>query len=186
MPSTTAQLVEAAQRGDTRAISELVARSHSRVRRFARMLCRTSEDAEEATQEALIVVYRRVGTLRAPAALGSWLFQVVRRECTRRARIALRVHAPPPRWEPSPEEVVFTRLELARITSSIAQLEPEQRAVLLLRDVHGLSGAATAERLGVSRAAMKSRLHRARERFRSELAVSLEGHADETETQSPG
>jgi RNA polymerase sigma factor (sigma-70 family) len=168
---TDTQLVEAAQRGDAEAISELVARSHVRVRRFAHMLCSTPEDAEEATQEALIILYRKIGTLRVAAALGSWMFQVTRRECIRRSRIALRVHAPAAECEPSAEEVVIARLELERIASSIAQLEPEQRAVLVLRDVHGLSGAATAECLGVSRAAMKSRLHRAREHFRSQLAV---------------
>ncbi|HWX87794.1 MAG TPA: RNA polymerase sigma factor [Solirubrobacteraceae bacterium] len=169
---TNEQLVDAAQRGDAGAISELVARSHVRVRRFAHMLCSTPEDAEEATQEALIILYRKIGTLRVAAALGSWMFQVTRRECIRRSKIALRVHAPRTECEPSAEEVVIARLELERIASSIAQLEPEQRAVLVLRDVHGLSGAATAERLGVSRAAMKSRLHRAREHFRSQLAAN--------------
>jgi RNA polymerase sigma factor (sigma-70 family) len=169
---TDAQLVEAAQHGDEAAISELVARSHVRVRRFAHLFCSTPEDAEEATQEALIILYRKIGTLRAAAALGAWMFQVTRRECIRRSRIVVRVHAPAPECERSAEEVAFARLELEQIASSIARLEPEQRAVLVLRDVQGLSGAIAAERLGVSRAAMKSRLHRAREQFRSQLAGS--------------
>jgi len=170
-------LVAAAQGGNPEAIAELVERSHPRVRRFAHMLCATPEDAEEATQEALIVLYQKVGTLRAAAALGSWLFQVVRNECIRRSKIALRIHTPSVGHEPSAEETAIARLELARITAVIARLEPEHRAVLVLRDVQGLSGAATAEQLGVTRAAMKSRLHRARESFRAQLAVGFGGLA---------
>lgn len=168
---TDAELVEAAQQGDADAISELLERSHVRVRRFAHLLCSTPEDAEEAAQEALIILYRKVGTLRVAAALGAWLFEITRRECIRRSRIALRVHLSPTDCEASAEDVAVARLELQRIAGSIARLESEQRAVLVLRDVHGLSGAATAERLGVSRAAMKSRLHRAREQLRSQLAA---------------
>ena len=168
---TDEQVVDAARGGDSEAIAELVARSHKRVRRFAHLLCSTPEDAEEAAQDALIVLYRRIGTLRATAALGSWVFQIVRRECIRRSKITLRLHPTRTEHEPSAEDVAIARLELMAIAEAIAQLEPEQRAVLLLRDVHGLSGAEAAQRLGVSRPAMKSRLHRAREAFRSELAV---------------
>ncbi len=164
------RLVDMARQGDGHAIAELVIRSRPRVRRFAHLLCRSPEDAEEATQEALIVLYRRIGTLRVAAALTSWLFQVVRNECTRRSRVALRVHGPAAPCAPSAEEVALVRLELARIAESIARLPDEQRAVLVLRDLQGLSGAETAERLGLGRAAMKSRLHRARESFRSQLA----------------
>lgn len=165
-----ARIVEAARHGDAEAITALVERSHARVRRFAHMLCATPEDAEEAAQDALIVLYRRVGTLRATAALGSWLFQIVRRECLRRSKIALNFHAPRSDSEPSAEDVAIARLELKRIADAIAELEPEQRSVLVLRDVYGLSGAETAQQMGVSRAAMKSRLHRARERFRDQVA----------------
>lgn len=168
---TDEQVVDAARGGDSEAIAELVARSHKRVRRFASLLCSTPEDAEEAAQDALIVLYRKIGTLRATAALGSWVFQIVRRECIRRSKIAFRLHPSQTEHEPSAEDAAIARLELMAIVEAIAQLEPEQRAVLLLRDVHGLSGADTAQRLGVSRPAMKSRLHRAREAFRSELAV---------------
>lgn len=166
---TDEQVVDAARSGDSDAIAELVTRSHRRVRRFAHLLCSTPEDAEEAAQDALIVLYRRIGTLRATAALGSWMFQIVRRECIRRSKIAFGLHTPHSDRQPSAEDVAIARLELMRIADSIAKLAPEQRAVLVLRDVYGLSGADTARRLGVSRAAMKSRLHRARERFRDRL-----------------
>jgi RNA polymerase sigma factor (sigma-70 family) len=171
----TEQVVNAAQQGDPRAIAILVSGSHGHVQRFARTLCSTPEDAEDAAQEALIVLYRKIGTLRAAAALASWMFRIVRNECIRRSRLALRKPDPAATVEPSAEDAALARLEVERIVDSIAALPAEQRAVLVLRDIQCLSGAATAEALGLSRAAMKSRLHRGREALHARL-----GALDET------
>ena len=65
------QLITAAQEGDARAIAALVSGSRPHVRRFAHTLCASPEDAEDAAQEALLVLYRKIGTLRASAALAS-------------------------------------------------------------------------------------------------------------------
>ena len=167
----TEQVVCAAQEGDTRAIAALLSGSHGHVRRFARTLCSTPEDAEDAAQEALIVLYRKIGTLRATAALGSWMFQVVRNECIRRSRVTLRGRLATTMVEPSAEDAALARLEVKRIVDAIAGLPDEQRTVLVLRDIQGLSGAATAQALGLSRAAMKSRLHRGRASLRSRLTA---------------
>ncbi len=167
----TERVVSAAQQGDPRAIATLLDGSHAHVRRFARTLCSTPEDAEDAAQEALIVLYRKIGTLRTAAALASWMFQIVRNECIRRSRLVLRRPTSTATVEPSAEDAALVRLELERIVDSIAGLPPEQRAALVLRDIQGLSGAATAQALGVSRAAMKSRLHRGRETLRSRLVA---------------
>lgn len=170
----TEQVINAAQQGDPRAIAILLDGSHAHVHRFARTLCSTPEDAEEATQEALIVLYQKIGTLRAAAALASWMFQIVRHECIRRSRMALRgaMHISPPPTEASVEELALVRLEVERIVDSIAALPADQRSVLVLRDIQGLSGKATAQTLGLSRAAMKSRLHRGRETLRAQLKMS--------------
>lgn len=165
----TDQVVSAAQQGDPGAIATLLDGSHAHVQRFARTLCSTPEDAEDAAQEALIVLYRKIGTLRATAALASWMFQIVRNECIRRSRLTLRIPVFAEMVELSAEDAALARLEMERIVGSIAGLPSEQRAVLVLRDVQGLSGAATAQALGLSRAAMKSRLHRGRETLRSRL-----------------
>lgn len=163
------QVVSAAKQGDPRAIAALLDGSHAHVRRFARTLCSTPEDAEDAAQEALIVLYRKIGTLRATAALASWMFKIVRNECIRRSRITLHRPISAAMAEPSAEDATLARLELQQIVDSIAGLPPEQRVVLVLRDIQGLSGSATAQTLGLSRAAMKSRLHRGREALRSAL-----------------
>jgi RNA polymerase sigma factor (sigma-70 family) len=166
------QVVSAAQQGDPRAIELLVDASHLHIRRFARTLCSTPEDAEDAAQEALILLYRKIGTLRVAAALASWVFQIVRHECIRRSRLALqRPLLAVAVAEPSAEDAAIARMEMQRIVDCVAALPSDQRAVLVLRDIQGLSGAATAQALGLSRAAMKSRLHRGREALRSNLGI---------------
>lgn len=163
------QIIAAAQQGDPGAITTLISGSHAHVQRFAHTLCSTPEDAEDAAQEALIVLYRKIGTLRATAALASWMFQIVRNECIRRSRFTLHKPSVAATVEPSAEDTALARLEMERIVDCIAGLPPEQRSALVLRDIHGMSGAATAQALGLSRAAMKSRLHRGRETLRSRL-----------------
>ncbi|MBO8202979.1 RNA polymerase sigma factor [Streptomyces smyrnaeus] len=163
------QLVVAAQRGDIEAITALVSGAHPNVVRFARTLCATPEDAEDAAQEALIILYRRIGMLRASGALASWMFRIVRNECLRRARTMLR-HPTRPRQHPprvdaavrSAEEEALQRLEAGRVAAAVATLPADQRRVLIMRDIQGHSGRAVADALGLSTAAMKSRLHRAR------------------------
>lgn len=174
------QVVSAAKQGDSRAIAILLDGSHAHVQRFARTLCSTPEDAEDAAQEALIVLYRKIGTLRATAALASWVFQIVRNECIRRSRVVLHGPIATEMAEPSAEDAALARLEMQRIVDSIARLPPEQRAVLVLRDIQGVSGSATAQALGLSRAAMKSRLHRGRETVRSALRTpnNMTSHGD--------
>lgn len=157
-------VVEAARDGDVESIAELIRASHPHVRRFAHALCATPQDAEDAAQEALIILYRKIGMLRASKALASWLFRIVRHECMRlfRPRAAETPDKPEPVVARSVEEEVLTRLDAAEVARAIAALPAEQREVLILRDVRGLSGAATAEALALSLPAMKSRLHRAR------------------------
>uniref|UniRef100_A0AAU2JNU8 Sigma-70 family RNA polymerase sigma factor n=1 Tax=Streptomyces sp. NBC_00049 TaxID=2903617 RepID=A0AAU2JNU8_9ACTN len=166
-------LIVAAQGGDVEAITALVSGSHPNVRRFAYSLCASPEDAEDAAQEALIILYRKIGMLRASGALASWMFRIVRNECLRRARPTLRERAPLP--EPavmSAEDEVLRRLEAGRVARAIAALPADQRRVLVMRDIQGHSGRMAADALGLSAAAMKSRLHRARAALRLTLLDS--------------
>ena len=84
-------------------------------------------------------------------ALGSWMFQIVRHECIGRTRLAFSGRRRRPASEPSAEEEVLTQLAVERIVDSIGALPADQRAVLVLRDIQGESGAATARALGLSR-----------------------------------
>ncbi|MGW7518363.1 RNA polymerase sigma factor [Streptomyces sp. NPDC054796] len=164
------QLVSAAQRGDESSIEMLISGVYPHVRRFAFSLCASSQDAEDAAQEAMIVLFRRIGTLRATAALASWMFRIVRNECLRRARrLAHRSETAVDTAVSSAENDVLGRLEIERLTDVIASLPDDQRRVLIMRDIQGLPGKTVASALGLSTSAMKSRLHRARRAVREGL-----------------
>ncbi|MEU0152055.1 RNA polymerase sigma factor [Micromonospora fulviviridis] len=165
----SAQLVAAARDGHVESLTALVANTHPHVLRFAHTLCASPQDAEDAAQEALLILFRKVGTLRSIAALSSWIFRIVRNECLRRMRR--------PEWDDlggasaaeSPEDEVIRHLEAERVARAIAALPDMQRRVLILRDVQGHPGSAVADSLGLSLAAMKSQLHRARANVQAAL-----------------
>ncbi|MFI9784143.1 RNA polymerase sigma factor [Kitasatospora sp. NPDC051984] len=164
------EVIAAARCGDPESIDALVAGAHPTVRRFAHSLCASPEDAEDAAQEALIILYRRIGMLRATGALASWLFRIVRNECLRRVRPAPAAPEAPAGEADSAEQEALRRLDTERVAAAIAALPADQRRVLIMRDLQGYGGRAVAEALGLSTAAMKSRLHRARAAVRAELA----------------
>ncbi|MEU8305603.1 RNA polymerase sigma factor [Actinomadura sp. NPDC048955] len=174
------RLIASAQGGDLESIAALVSGSHPHVRRFARTLCASPEDAEDAAQEALIILYRKIGTLRASGALASWMFRIVRNECLRRARLR------PPHYDDVPdagtvsaEDEVLQRLEAGRVAAAIAALPADQRNVLIMRDIQGYSGRMVADALGLSVPAMKSRLHRARASVQQALQGALDSVSGE-------
>ncbi|MEJ1268670.1 sigma-70 family RNA polymerase sigma factor [Pantoea ananatis] len=88
----TQSLIEAAQTGDSNAISTLLAVTQADVRRYARRHCHAS-DVDDAVQESLLVISRKVAGLKAAAAFSSWLFTVIRRECQKLQRMMFR-HEP--------------------------------------------------------------------------------------------
>jgi len=94
--------------------------------------------------------------------LSSWMFRIVRNECLRRLGRPMWDELPDTGVTQSPEDEVIRHLEAERVARAIAALPDVQRRVLILRDVQGLPGRAVADSLGLSLAAMKSQLHRAR------------------------
>lgn len=74
-------LFVSAQAGDRAALERLLATLRPDIQRYARFQCYASSSIEDVVQEALIILYRRVGDIRSPAALGAWLIQVVARLC---------------------------------------------------------------------------------------------------------
>ncbi|MEQ4722146.1 RNA polymerase sigma factor [Nonomuraea sp. B19D2] len=166
----SAQLIEAAQAGDRESITAVIDGAHSHVRRFAEHLCASPQDAEDAAQEALIILYRKIGSLRATGALASWMFRIVRNECLRRARLLFdRTEEAGAGLATSAEDEVIRRLEAELVAQAIRELPDVQRRVLIMRDVLGYPGRRVAGMLGLSNAAMKSQLHRARSRLRLSL-----------------
>jgi RNA polymerase sigma factor (sigma-70 family) len=156
-----AATVRAAQRGDAMAMAALVDELMPYVGRICGAIA--LQQGEDAAQEALIVVLRKLRRLQDPHALRGWVRTIATREAV---RVAKRAGVAAPSAELSPASTDPT-LGL-EIRDQLGRLDPEQRAVLVLRDLEGLGEQEVAELLHVPEGTVKSRLHRARARFREE------------------
>jgi len=155
-------MVSAARDGDAVALERLLAHSRTQVLRYAERHC-VVHDVEDAVQESLILASRHIGRLRAVEAFAGWLFRIVKRECDRLKRAwRLNVHDYAPD-QPLPEPAGPCSADLrADVMAALQSLPLHYRDVLLLRDAEELSIEEIAERLGLTRLAVKARLHRAR------------------------
>ena len=176
-------LLAAARQGDRPALEALLERYQARIYRYGLRMCGDPEDAKDVLQETMLAMARRVGGLQAAGALPTWLYTVARSFCIKRRRGQ---RAPGHSLDDAgagdlqladsargPEERVAGRQIEAALAAAIADLNPAQRDVLLLRDVEGLSAPQVAEVLGIRVEAVKSRLHRARVALRDRLAPAL-------------
>lgn len=162
-------LFEAARLGDPQAIARLLETAQPDIRRYARATCRSSADAEDATQEALWILFRNVGTIRSLLAFSAWLFSVVRRECLRLARRAGLV---PAADEGAADAALLARPEAdlrLDVAAAFEALPPHYRDVALMRDVKEMTIDEIAAALGATRQTVKARLHRARALMREYL-----------------
>jgi RNA polymerase sigma factor (sigma-70 family) len=168
------RLIGAAQTGDPAAIAHLLAVCQPDARRYARRHCQVS-DVDDAVQESLLVVSRKVQGLKAVAAFSSWLFIVIKRECLKLERAMLR-------HEPLDDNLAERqlasrsdndlRLDLA---AALESLPAHYLEVVLLRDFEELTIAEIAQRLDQQAGAVKSRLHRARELVREYMLGPVAG-----------
>lgn len=191
-----AGLVRAAAAGDATAMEQLLIRAQEVAFRFSLLVCGHAPDAEDVMQDALMRTYRRVGTIKDPAAFRTWLFRIVRNACLmkRRKRVdePARVeslddplrsgHAdgiPTPRdvatGGKGPEELALNAWLGRRLRRALAALPPAYRMIVLLREMEGLSTREVADVTGMTEVNVKTRLHRARVMLRE--ALGSEGAA---------
>ncbi|GAA5010912.1 RNA polymerase sigma factor [Actinopolymorpha pittospori] len=159
-PAWLAATVRRAQRGDLIAMHDLL----DAVTPYVRRLCGpiALQDAPDAIQETLIVVLRRLGDLRDPAALFGWVRVIAVREAVRIAKQPAR-SAPADLVDvPAPGDPALA----VDVRDVLDRLSAEHRAVLMLRDLEGLDEQAAGEHLGVPTGTVRSRLFRARRSFR--------------------
>ena len=175
-------LVALARDGDRAAFDELVRRHADGLYAVVMRLCADRDEAEEVTQEAFLRAWRGLPAFRGDAQFFTWLYRIGVNEARRRADGMRRradvvvVSLDEQREHASRDGSVqpvdrAERADLRRtLDAAIAALPVDQRAALVLRDVEGLSTAQAAAVLGLREAALKSRLHRARELLRAGLA----------------
>jgi len=189
-------LVAASRDGDPAALEALVRSHQDRVYSFAMRMCRNVEDAKDILQDTFLGVIRSIREFREESKFSTWLYRIAANACLKKRRRG--VHDPTPEQElslddlmPRPDaegrkpeipdwsgdaERALLHGELsARMENAIDKLPKDYKCVLVLRDVEGLSAEETAQAVGLSVPAVKSRLHRARVFVRRELADYLTG-----------
>jgi len=146
--------------------------------------CGNREDAEDVLIEALVKAYRHLDQLRDVAAFRAWLAQIARRVCSKLKQqgaleplLQLSVVEQEGHEIPSGERPLEQQIALREMSSllhaAVEKLGEDHRSVYILRDLEEVPAKEVAQRLGISVAAVKSRLHRARESVRNELDAVL-------------
>ena len=179
-------LVEKVRAGDAAAYDELVRKYERQLFRIAQHITQNREDAEDVMQDAFIKAYEKIDQFQGNSKFYTWLVRIAVNESLMRLRKRrtgkmvsmdddiLTEEGSVPRdfadWAPNPEQN-YNQAELKEILSKTIQgLPPGFRTVFVLRDVDGLSTEETAESLGLSVPAVKSRLLRARLQLRERLS----------------
>jgi len=187
------QLLDALRVGAATAADLLVATYGDRAYRLAIGITRNEQDAEEAVQDSFWSVVRKIGTFRGDSSFGSWIYRItanaayekLRGRAHRRDEISLDEVLPPfhedgrhagpiSDWSASIHDPAVQAELRAALASAIGELPVQYRAVIVLHDVEGLSLAEVAGSVGITQAAVKSRVHRARLFLRKRLAMFME------------
>jgi RNA polymerase sigma factor (sigma-70 family) len=161
-------LIEAARGGDEKALVLLLAAAQPDVRCYAARSCRAA-DIDDAVQETLLLLYRRVGTLRAVTSFSAWIFAVAKRACLRLLRMGAGIGDA--QADEMDAQLAHLRPEDLRIDlcRAIQSLPEHYREVILLRDIEELSIDEIAAVLRLTRESVKARIHRARIMIREYL-----------------
>ncbi len=179
-------LVARAKEGDTAAFEQLVRQYERQIFRVAQHITQNREDAEDITQDVFLKAYEKLEQFQGNSKFSTWLVRIAVNESLMRLRkrktsktVSMNedVHTEDgsiPRdfaeWRPNPEQI-FGQSELGDILRRTIQgLPPGFRTVFTLRDIENLSTEETAEALGLSVPAVKSRLLRARLQLRERLS----------------
>lgn len=190
-----AALVAQSREGDGRAFGELVRRYEGKIFRLAQHVTQNREDAEDVLQETFLKAYEHLDQFQGAAKFYTWIVRIavnqalmkLRRRRTDRSvsldeaidtgedTIVREVAA----WDENPEQR-FSRAEFGQILDAAIQcLEPPYRSVFVLRDIDELSTEETADALGLSIPAVKSRLLRARLQLREKLTRHFKRKGDD-------
>lgn len=189
-----AALAAAARDGDAAAFEQLVIATSPQIHALVLRLVRDEHDAGDVVQETYLRAFRSIGSFRSQAAVTTWLYRIAAncssthlRRRRRRSHDVLRTDLPVADLgaERAQEAAASGADDRERLLAALASLPDPLRSVVVLRDVYELPHDAIAAELGISKAASKVRLHRARRRLRDVLfpradATRARGRGDGT------
>ncbi len=178
------ELLRRSAAGDSGAFEAFVALHQAAVFRFLRASTADAADAEDALQETFVAAWRSSANYRGDAPPRAWILGIARNA----ARHARRRRAGEPAdfvslddlgldagWgAEDPEQALSATLRREALQAALARLPASDREILVLRELEELDGASVAAMLGLTVAAMKSRLHRARLRLAAEVRKERE------------
>ncbi len=185
-------LLEGLRNGSPEAVEALFDRFHGKIYGLAMSILKNESDAEEATQDVFMTVFRKAFTFKGDSALYSWIYRICVNACLMRLRSRKRsetvsiedylpvftdggMHASPVGdWSKEVERKMLDKELGAVIRKFTEKLSEKYRVVFVLSDVEGLSNEETAQILGLTVPAVKSRLHRARLYLREQLSRYLQ------------
>jgi RNA polymerase sigma factor (sigma-70 family) len=158
-------MVRRAQEGDAFALDGLIDALYPLVRRISARVA--GDQGEDAAQEALLAIFRDLSALRVPEAVIGWASAVTARTAARFDRTQRRQAGG---WNVTDPEGLasWADVDALEVSDVLTRLQERDRVVLILSDLQGLNEHDVAAALGVPPGTVKSRLHRARGRFRKE------------------
>jgi RNA polymerase sigma-70 factor (ECF subfamily) len=173
-----AALIAAAKGGDVAAFEKLVRATHAEIYTLAYRLTGDEEDARDVVQDAYLRAFRSIKRFRGDAKFSTWMYRItancasthlVKRSKGRHEELTDDEPVADQRPEVDPEGMAEAGALRNRVTDALAELPPRLRAVVVLRDIYDLPHEAIASELGITEAAAKVRLHRARRKLRERL-----------------
>jgi RNA polymerase sigma-70 factor (ECF subfamily) len=170
------QFVAAARAGDRPAFDELVRRTYVETYTLAMRLTANEEDARDVVQEAYLRAWKGIGRFRGDAQFSTWMYRITANAASthlqrrRRQRTeSIDDHDLADESVPSPEAALESQMSLEYLSAAVADLPPKLRAIVVLKDVYGLTHEEIAAELGITETAAKVRLHRGRKKLREVL-----------------
>jgi RNA polymerase sigma-70 factor (ECF subfamily) len=172
-------LVDAARGGDIRAVDALVRATYAGTYTLALRLTGNDDDARDVVQDAYLRAYRALDGFRGDAQFTTWLYRITancaattlhKRRRTRTDVLSDDAQIVDLRVDRDPEWRAAADDDRASVAAALAKLPTRLRQVIVLRDIYDLPHSAIASELGISEAAAKVRLHRARRRLKEALA----------------
>ena len=173
------EIIRSVLRGNVNDFEKLVTAYEKNVYNIALRMVGDPEDAADMTQETFIKAYRALSGFRGDSKFSSWLYRIASNVCldflrsrSRHPQVSLSTvdedgQAPVelPDMRQNPEEQLMKKLGMEAVRRGLEQLPEQQRQILVLRELGGLSYAELAQTLGLEEGTVKSRIFRARKRL---------------------